>query len=177
MTETKKNNAGKRVALGGFVTALAVICLYLAEVLPTAKLFFAAVSTMFLLAMVIEFGIYSAIVAYLSTAVLVLLILPKTPLTLSYVFFFGYYAIVKYCIEKINNFVLEWLIKLVVFNGFLGGFYIIFIKMFLVNIEIRYSLWITVILAEIAFVVYDYGYSMAVGYYKYRFRKMLRMNG
>ena len=173
LAKVQKTSMGKKVALGGFVTALSIICLYLAGTLPTSRLFFYAMSSMFLLAIVVEFGIPSAIITYLSTALLAIFIVPKSPMLFAYVFFFGYYAIIKYYIEKINHLWIEWIVKLVIFNGFIGISYMILVKMFFEDIQTGFSIWITLILAEIAFVVYDYGFSIGIGYYRKRLRKLL----
>ncbi|MBZ4645159.1 MAG: putative rane protein [Clostridia bacterium] len=175
MVESQNSNIGKKVALGGFATALAVICLYLASILPTNRLFFYAISSMFLLAMVIEFGVSSAVVTYISTALLAFIIIPDKLMLIPYVLFFGYYGIIKYYVEKINNLIIEWIIKLLLFNISMYILYIITVKMLFETITTRFPIWITVVLGEIAFVVYDYGYSMAAGYYKYRLRKLFKI--
>ncbi|WHH57353.1 hypothetical protein [Petroclostridium sp. X23] len=175
MTDTNRSSIGKKVALGGFATALAVICLYIASILPTNRLFFYAISSMFLLALVVEFGTGAAVAAYAATSILALIIIPNKLMLIPYVLFFGYYGIIKFYIEKINRLALEWIIKILLFNAAMYILYIIVIEILFESINARFPIWVTIILGEVAFIVYDYGYSVAIGYYKYRLRKMLRL--
>ncbi|MDK2800594.1 MAG: hypothetical protein PWQ70_2213 [Clostridiales bacterium] len=147
----------------------------MASILPTNRLSFYALSSMFVLAMVIEFGATSAAITYLSTTLLALFIIPDKLMIIPYFLFFGYYGIVKYFIEKLNNIVLEWVIKILVFNASMYVVYLIAINILFENIDTRFPIWITVLLGQIAFIVYDYGYSIATGYYKNRLRKLLKL--
>ena len=170
---------GKKVALGGIITALSVMCMYLSAVVPTGKLTLWAISSMFTLAMVIEFGPGAALVTYAATTVLSFFIVPNPIVIIPYAIFFGYYGIIKYYIEKLHHLVWEWVIKILFFNVFLGLLYLAVLylpefRRLVENANIRYAMWVTIVLAEIAFIVYDYGYSLMVGYYRNRLRKMLR---
>lgn len=168
------NTSGKKVAFGGLVTALSTLCLYLASVLPTNRLFFYAISSMFVFTMVIEFGIPSAIITYLSITILALILLPNKIMIIPYLLFFGYYGILKYYIEKRNNLLLEWLLKIISFNIAMVIIYFIVEKLILKTITMRYYLWVTILLGEVAFVVYDLGYTVVISYYKHRLRNRLK---
>ncbi len=169
-----QNSIGKRVAFGGFTVALALICLYLTNVLPTNRLLFYALGTMFISTIVIEFGVPTAIVTYIAINILGFIILPNKILMIPYLLFFGYYGIVKYYIEKMNHLVIEWFIKLVCYNStmILNNYVITKIlgRSFLKNDYF----WLVIALIEIAFVIYDLGYSVAIGYYTKHISKRLR---
>jgi len=175
-----KKNIGKKVALGGTLTALGVLCLYLANILPTTKLTLVAISSMFIFVMVIEFGIRSALAMYVATSVLALVIMSFAPSVILYIIFFGYYGIVKYYIEKIHHLVLEWVIKMAFFNMIIGiicflAFNVPMFQGLLDTSATKWAIWSTVILSEIAFVVYDYGYSVVINYYIHKWQKLLRI--
>lgn len=169
-----QNNIGKKVAFGGFVTALSIICLYMASILPTNRLFFYAIGSMFIFTIVVEFGVPFAAITYLATTALAFIIIPNKIMLIPYLLFFGYYGIIKYYVEKLNHLVLEWMIKLALFNTALYVTYWVVTKLLLETVTFYAYIWVTIILAEIAFVVYDLGYSMIIGYYKRKLRNRIR---
>jgi len=179
MTPVQRNNAGKKVTLGGVLTALGLICIYLANLLPTTRLTFLAIGSMFIFVMVIEFGVRAALATYAATSLLAVAILPFNLLAILYIIFFGYYGVVKYYIEKINHLILEWVIKIIFFNLLMAGLYMLILiipsfKNMMDTSAGAFTVWSTVALGEIAFIVYDYGYSIVISYYKNRLKKLLR---
>ena len=72
MNDVYKNShrVGKKVAYGGIVNMLSLVTLYLASILPTNRLFFFGLSSVFLAAIVIEFGVLYAIYTYVSVSIL-----------------------------------------------------------------------------------------------------------
>ncbi len=174
MPNRSHNNVGRKVALGGFITALAVISLYLSSVFPTNRLFFYAFSTIFLLAMVVEYGPASAFIVYAATTFLAAIIVPNKIMLIPYGLFFGYYGILKYFIEKICNFILEWVLKLLTFNIAMGVTYWIVFRVLFQTLEMRFSLWIMVLLIEAIFIIYDIAYSLSIKYYKEKIGKLFR---
>ncbi|SHH67916.1 hypothetical protein SAMN02745135_01643 [Caloranaerobacter azorensis DSM 13643] len=165
----------KKVALGGFVVLLSVLCLYLASILPTNKIFFFCLSTIFIAAIVIEFKTYFSLITYGAISILGFMIIPNKLIMVPYVIYFGYYGIIKYYIEKINNILIEWIIKIVLFNLFVYATYIIAVNLFISNIDIKLPIWIILLLLQVFFIIYDICYSLAIKYYKYKIRRFLKV--
>lgn len=168
------SNKSKKVALGGVIVLLSVLCLYLASILPTNRLFFFCLSTVFIAAIVIEFKTYFSLITYGAVSILGFIILPNKLIMIPYVIYFGYYGIIKYYIEKINNILVEWIIKIVLFNLFVYATYIITVNLFISNIDIKLPIWLIILLLQVFFIIYDICYSLAINYYKYKLRKFLR---
>jgi hypothetical protein len=170
----KHNSPARKTALGGIITLLNIGCLYLASVLPTNRIFFFWLSTIFIAAVVIEIGTFQAFWSFTATSVLSFLIVPNKLVLIPYIVYFGYYGIIKYYIEKINNLFSEWIIKIILFNAAVYISYIVTNSFLFADIKINISLWIVAPLLQVGFVVYDYFYSVMIRYYKYRLRNFIK---
>lgn len=105
-----------KTAIGGMATALSVVLL-----LPTALdvLYIAlpAAAGMITLFCVIELSRGWAFGVYAATSAISIIVIPNKEAALIYVLFFGYYPIIKGLIEgKIKNRILEYIIKVLIFN-------------------------------------------------------------
>lgn len=163
------------IATGGFTVLLTVFSLYVAGVLPTARIFFFSLSTVFISVMIIEFDNKAAFFTFIAVSLLGLIIIPNKLLMLPYIIYFGYYGIIKSLAEKKCSRTIEWLIKLFSYNIALLVFYVLNIRVLnlpLFNIDI--SVLILIISAEIYLLIYDYCYSMAISYYMRVLRGIIR---
>ena len=106
-----------RITFPAILSALTVICLTVSGTLPTGQLAFAAVSSLFAAAAVIELGIVPGCAVYLVSSVLSLVLAgDKTP-AFFYLLFFGYYPAVKLLTDRLQRGVLRWGAKLLVLNA------------------------------------------------------------
>ncbi len=169
-----KRDRGKKIALGGVVSGLSIVSLYLASILPTNRLLFFALSSIFIAAVVIEYGVSTAFSTYIAISLLGLVLVPNKLMMHPYIFFFGYYGIIKYYIEKKNSLILEWAIKIFIFNAALWIMYAIAQVFIAQNIVNEYGLSFMAVLAQIVFVAYDIGYTAAISYYRKNIRSRLQ---
>jgi len=163
----------KKIALSGVLGALAVVCLLLAVVLPTSKLAFYVLSSFFISVIVIEYNIKAGWLFYAATSLLSFIILPDKLGIVPYLIFFGLYGLVKFYIEKISKAVPEYMLKYVYFNLSLSIAYYLVREIFLENITVGIPWWAAVIGLEIVFAVYDYVYTLFIGYYRMKLKKVL----
>ncbi len=161
----------KRIAFSAILMALAVVTLFGASVLPTAKIAILAITSVFGAITVAEYGAKYGAVHYIGVSILAFLLIPKKMMVIIYFIFLGYYPIVKMYIERINKRGAEWLIKLLIFNLFLIVSYFIFNAFFLpamesvtVLIALKY-LPALIVASEAVFVIYDYVLSYIITYY------------
>lgn len=168
------NRESKRVAIGGIVTLLSTLSLYMSSILPTNRLFFFALSTFFLASIVIEINTKFAILVYISSALLSFIMIPNKTIVLPYIIFFGYYAIIKSIIERINMLLIEILIKLFLFNLSIYIEYTIFSKVLLGDIIFKLPAWILFILIQLAFIIYDYSFSICIYFYRTKIRTRIK---
>lgn len=169
---TKKTS---RIALGGILGALAVICLFLAVVLPTNRLAFYALSSFFSSIVIIESGLKAGWLFFAATTLLSAIIIPDKVGVVPYVIFFGIYGIIKFYIERLNKIVLEYLLKYIYFN-LCVVFAIIMIKQFFVqSISVAIPWWAVILALEVIFFIYDYVYTLFIAYYRNKLKSRLRI--
>ncbi|NMB95310.1 MAG: hypothetical protein GYA02_01660 [Clostridiaceae bacterium] len=163
----------KKIALIGILGALTIISLLLAVVLPTTKLSFYCLSSFFISVIIIEYKVSAGWMFFVTTNLLAYLVIPDKLAVIPYTAFFSIYGIVKYYSEKAKSILLEFIIKYAFFNICLT-LGILLAREFLQGIvDIKYSLWLVVIMLQIVFFIYDYAYTMVIRYYKNRLRKFI----
>ena len=167
------------LSLTSMMAAFALLFIYLAGILPTARLAMYSIASLFSMAMCMEQRTAYAIILYFAVSFLSLLILPNTLMVVPYVLFFGYYGITKYHIEQIKDKFLAFVLKLMVFNIGLILNYFLAKNLLLANIPdvIKNSFWVFLGLAQMVFVVYDFVFSKMAELYDNRIRKFLIKRG
>lgn len=163
----------RKVAFGGIFTALSVIFLYLAAVMPTGRVALYFVSGLPVALAIIEFGVTTGIGVYASASLLALLLVGDVTAVLPFILFFGHYGILKFYIEKQRKAVLEILLKLLAFNILMGIGYFLFTVLLAVPLpealpNLGFYIAGAWIAAQFLFFLYDYIYSRLLGYYEDR---------
>ena len=131
-----------------------------------------AITGLLTMMLVIEINVKWAFAAYISASLLVF-IFAEPESKLMYICLFGYYPIVKALIERINKPVIEWILKLAVFNVAAIMIYAVFAGMFGVSIDDfstlgKYGAYIFLGFGNAVFVLYDITVSRISGTYIYR---------
>ena len=97
------NKKTRKLTFNGIMAAFAVVFVYISSVFPTGQLGFAAIASLFVAAAVIENGLISGLLVYVASSAVSLLIVPGKAQVLLYIFFFGYYHIVKSLSERTGS--------------------------------------------------------------------------
>ena len=158
------------IALGGIFSALCVISLYIAVYIPTNRLFFYSLSSIFVSFIVMEAGVKGGWLFYAATSALSMLIIPNKISLLPYLIFFGTYGIVKCYIESMNLAPLEVILKGIFFLACEGILYILYSKVFIIDIASKLPLYGIFGIFLIIFFVYDYIYTRIIDYYLKRYK-------
>lgn len=174
-----------KTALGAMATALSVVLL-----IPTALdlLYIAlpAAAGIIVLFCVIELSKGWAFGVYAATSLISVLVVPNKEAVVLYILFFGYYPILKGLIEgKIKNRVLEYVIKVLIFNVAVFSAEFVFFK--IMNIPLtefldveegsllsKYILPILFAIANVMFFFLDYLYTASATLYISRWQKVFR---
>lgn len=171
----------KRVALGGVFSALSLLMMFLSGVFPFAEYTCPAIAGIMLIPLVIEINKKTAYIAYVIVAVLSVFIVPNKEAAVLFVVILGYYPVLKSTLEKIKNRKLEFVVKLVAFNVALVIAYIVLIYFLgmteLVgefNSFIKYGIIVFWVLANVAFVLYDYALTGLIGMYLEKIRPKIK---
>lgn len=170
-----RDSKSKEISRGAILTVLSVLILYASTVLVTTKLSLLVAGSIIVAVGVIELKVRGALLVYVSSSVLGVILVPDKLFMISYICFFGCYPILKYTVERIDMLILEWILKLMLFNiTAIAGYGLA--NIFLIDrVEIAFPIWALVILMQGLFAAYDYGMSLAIGYYLDRIRPKLNM--
>ena len=148
----------KKVTLSAVMAALAAV-LMLVSYFPYLTYAVPAVAGLCVMVIVIEINCKWALLSYF-TASFFTFLFAETESMLMFICFFGFYPILKCLIEKIKNYVLEWILKLLSFNICIVGVYFILSKVFMISLDdmgefAKYGEVILLLLANFVFVFYD----------------------
>ena len=167
----------RKLTLSALFAALSVASLYIASVWPTGQYGIVAFASLFVAAAVIDIGPAYGFYVFIVSSALGMLILPNKAAPLLFILFFGYYPVVKSIVEKIGNRVVQWFLKLAVFNAALSVIYL-FLKDMLLGFSERIPGVFTIyLLGSAVFALYDYGFSNALRLYKERISKQTGIRG
>lgn len=174
------NLSSKNIALGGILTALTLVLLYLTLLIPTNTLTLLTLASFMVPVALIRANLKTALLVYSTSSLLSLIFVPGY--ALHYILFFGCYGIVKYLIERLDRFTLEWILKLLFFNVICISFFKTFTALFdpdFINriLEVGEKFFPTLpymglivlwLVAQLGFMVFDYALTLLVDvYYKY----------
>lgn len=160
----------RQIAESGILIALTIIVLYAASILPVSKLTVLTIASCFIPIAIIRTSLKNTIIIYVASSLLSLFLIPINT-ALSYVLFFGIYGIIKYYIEKARNLIIEIILKLISFNILLLIIYFAVKNIFILPSTI--PIWLIIIGAQGAFLVYDYALSLIINYFYDRFHKYI----
>ena len=162
----------KKLAFSAIMSSLAVVFLYIGALFDVLDLSVAALASLCVLWVMVEFGTRWALSVYAVTSVLALLLLPvKLPAVL-FAGFFGYYPAAKAVFERKLHGVLQWLAKLLLLNLSVG------VMILLMRYVMTEALWFEIlllVLCNIVFLVYDFALSRLLVAYVRVWRKKLRI--
>lgn len=122
-----------RIALGGIIAALCVVCMFLTGVFPMFYLILPMLASALIYVMVIETGIGWGWMTYLSVGFLSFFITPNKDATLVFMLFFGYYPLLRARTNRTHWKVLTWILRLLIFNAAVLAF--VGISIYLLGME------------------------------------------
>lgn len=122
-----------KITLCGILAALSAVFMLLSY-FPYLTYAVPAVAGLFIMVAVIEAGYKWALGAYAAASVLVFLFAEPEG-KLLYICFFGYYPILKAVFDRRKSRIVEWFLKLAVFNAAIIAVYAVFARLFGVSLE------------------------------------------
>ncbi len=166
-----------QVAMGGLAAALCLLLMFMTGMIPFATYALPALAGVVLIAVVAENGYKTALVVYAAVALLFIVVVPDREAALMFIFFFGYYPVIKGQIEKLQFAPLRLLVKYLLFNLSMVLAYLIIIHVLGIA-EIlddlgdfgKYSPYIILGLGNVVFAVYDYALTNIIYVYHHWFR-------
>ena len=156
-------NAGK-IALGGIITSLSVIIMFLGGIIPEANYAFPAAAGILLMIIAIEIDSRWAFMVFLAVSGLSMLVLYSREAGVFYTAFFGHYPIIKGFLERLKPKILTWIVKYLVFNLCVVTAFWLVLSVFGIKVDGtnelgRYTMYILWGVGNAAFVIYDLALS------------------
>lgn len=153
-------NKTKNTAVCGLMTALSVVLMMLTTLIPVFMYVIPIVTGIIVLFVADVSNKKWGAGVYFSTAFLSLLLITDKEAALTYALFFGYYPLIKESIEKLPK-ALAWILKIVLFNIAAVGIGVISFYVFGISGDEydefgKYTIPILLIMANVAFVLYDF---------------------
>ncbi len=174
----------KKLTASAVLSAMGVAIMLLGGLVETLDLSMAALASFLCVFAVIELGGAYPWAIFAVTSILSLVLMPYSMTGWFYLLFFGYYAIIKEKVEKLNS-VISWVLKFIVFNAALALGVIVAMLMFLpagatlldtfiyvFGFE-ESGIWIAVgmyALINVVFLIYDIAVTKLITVYIYRLR-------
>lgn len=170
-----------KVALGGAVAALGLVLMFLTAIIPFGTFAFPAFAGMLMVVIVIEIGYGFSVAVYIVTAVLSFLLVPDKEAALIYTAFLGFYPIIKSLIERLPNKVMQYVVKLIIFNVCMVGAFFIAIHLLSIpkesfNLFGVYLPYVFLLLGNLAFLLYDFCITRIVTIYLFKWHDKLNKN-
>ena len=159
-----------KVTLGGVIAALSIALMFLTAVIPFGTYAFPTFAGILLCVIVIEFGYPWAFGVYFVVSSLSMLLLSDKEAALFYAAFLGYYPIIKSLLERIRSRVVQYIIKLLIFNAaMVAAFYIGILLLGIPKDSFVlfgvYLPWVFLLLGNAFFFVYDLSVTKLVTIY------------
>lgn len=170
-----------KVALGGVTAALSLILMFLTSLVPFGTYAFPAFAGILLVLLVINLGYGYAAAVYFATAFLSFLLLTDKEAALYYTAFLGFYPIIKSLIERIKTRIVQYAIKLILFNACITAAFFIGVSLLSVPKESFelfgiYLPWVFLIPANGFFLIYDLCITKLVTVYFLKWHNKLNKN-
>lgn len=166
-----------KVALGGVIASISMLIMFMTGLLPFLQYFCPMCAGALMIMIVVEVSKKWAFATYCAIAILSIFITPDKEAALLFIFLFGYYPILKSILESVKSRVLEWILKIMVFNISVVSAYLLIINVFGMAQVLedfgdwgKYGIIIALIFANGAFIMYDFALSGVIDTYIKSFR-------
>lgn len=159
----------KKLTLSAILAALSVVVLLLGSFIEVVDLTAAAIASFLVVFVFLELGTGYAVLVWAVASVLSLLLFPGGA-SLFYAAL-GLYPLLKAVYERCAP-VWEWLLKMLTCNAILALYVVLakFVLMLPDEILNGWLLWVFLLLANLAFILYDVALSRLITYYSLRLR-------
>lgn len=171
----RRRGAAGKAAYPAILSALALILVYLASIVPTGSWGIVAAAGLLPSAAVISVSLTAGFLCWASAAVLAFLLAPDKLCALLFGVLFGLYPMVKSLVERLRKKPLEYVLKLAFFNA---AFTLVWLTMAAAVTAslprmLNGSVWVLYGAANVIFLLYDYGFSKLIALYIARIQRAI----
>lgn len=162
---------GRIAAIGGLSTALVIVLLYSTNIFAFNKISLLAAVSLIIGVVIIEGGFYTALIAYLASSFLSFFLLPNKAVAFGFILFAGLYPLIRHGATLLKSNMLVWAVKIIAANLAVVMLWMLADNLF--GAVSAIPIGALVLLFQVAFIVYDIVYGMAIKYYIDKIRKRL----
>ena len=151
-----------RVALGGIVSALCLVTMFLAGVIPALYLLLPGIAGILLMIIAVEVNTPWAFLTYIAVSLLSIIITFDKEAALIFIMFFGHYPILRFYLQKIPLRVARLIVKFLIFNICIIAYFYVTVYIFGLDEMLeefddfgRYGSYIMLGIANFIFLIYD----------------------
>lgn len=166
-----------RIALGGIIASLCMVCMFLTGVFPMFYLILPMMASALIYIMALETSIYWGFLTYISVGLLSIFVTPNKDASLVFLFFFGYYPLLRPKMDRSRWKPMAFLLRLALFNAAVLAFfwvsvYVLGMKELLESLGDygKYGGWILLGIANLMFFCYDF----SMGNFPLLYRRYLK---
>ncbi|MBQ9808961.1 MAG: hypothetical protein IJM55_08860 [Ruminococcus sp.] len=170
-----------RVALGGIVSALCLVTMFLAGVIPALYILLPMIAGALMMIISVEVSSAWALLTYISVSFLSMIVTFDKEAALIFIMLFGHYPIVREYIHKVPLKGLRWIIKLIVFNICLLAYFYTTVYIFGLDQMLeefddigRYGAYFMLGMSNVIFLLYDLNLDNIYHIYIKRFAPKFR---
>lgn len=152
-----------RVALGGIVSALCLVTMFLAGIMPALYLVLPLIAGVLLMIIAEEVSKGWAALTYISVGILSLFITADKEAALIFIMMFGHYPILRFYLDRISLSLFRGIVKLAVFNACTLAYFYVTVYIFGLSEVLedmdefgRYGGAIMLAACNLIFILYDY---------------------
>lgn len=166
------NNVSYKVALGGVISSLCLLAMFLTSVAPFLYLTLPMIAGALITIIVVEVNMSWAFLTYVAVSLLSIFVTPNKEAAVIFILFFGHYPIIKQKLESIHIKLLKWILKFIIFNiciviDYQITLHLLGIDDFADDFAMfgKFGIYILWFLTNIIFIVYDYALSGCIEMY------------
>lgn len=179
MMKSRRVLSPRLTALTGMLSAVVLVFLCLASVIPTGWIGVVAVSGLVVAVAVASAGYLSGLLCYLVSGILSLLLVPSKQVSVLFLCLFGLYPLLKNKLERLKARGLEYVLKLAFFNLVLFLLYRLAYAVLFQGIGETLEtaiplLPLLMVVGSVVFLLYDYAFSKVMALLQARLVPQLR---
>lgn len=159
------DNISYKVALGGIISSLCLLCMFLTGIFPVLYITLPMIAGVLMMIISVEVNSRWAFVTFIATSLLSVFVTFDKEAALLYIMLFGHYPIIKKYLDTIKIKLLRFITKIIIFNTCIISEIFITIKVlgiseFYEEINKKGSIYIYEFLLIMNFICLSYDYSL-----------------
>lgn len=174
----KKLSATTRLTIAAMSTAISVVCMYAASVLPTGRIALCFIASLCMWIPLNERGgLPYALLTYIATMAITFLLIPNKMYFAVYAAFFGSYGLIKLGIDVlIRDKTIAFILKLIACNIIVGAAVLVASLIFEIDVFVllpELNTYLMIGIAEVCFIAYELIYSLCVSVFDDKIRRFI----